>query len=367
MTLKCHICRYLLLVASVTGGLLGSSTPAAAQRPKHPLYHSDLPPGALGAMQVGAGRARSGYVQPVQIKLPEGATASIADGGGFQHESTDLRVGLTVGQPYRLRISGIPQHEAHQLYPSVELIDHLHPPDGQRDRFPIPIELTQEDLETALRGSLVVRVVYVENPQRAFPEPERGEQLTTDVLPSEDPLHVADDLGRPVAVVRLGSRTPLTGEIDAGFTFGEPPVELLASLPSQPLQNEVWEQEPAPIMMKTPLSTRGSKLVETRDAPPVRPAPVITPPVTPSESPFDEPAADVDDSDPFAGPSDLPSDNTEGTIPEDEPVDDEFGAFADTPDTNEPDATVQPEAEADIDPFDIGDEPTDDPFQDDAS
>jgi uncharacterized repeat protein (TIGR01451 family) len=210
--------------------LYGAAAPASAQRPVHHLYRSDLPPGTVGttrARQPGGGR--TGYVQPIQIIVPAGAVVSPANDGEFAVASTDLRIGLMFGQPYRLRITDIPRHEGQELYPSIEVIDRLHPPPGQKNRFPITIEITQDDLELALNGGMVVRVIYLENPNEAFPKRDEGEQRSVDVLPSEDPLHVADDYGRPMAIVRLGSRVPIDNALDASFLFGSPPVEWITA------------------------------------------------------------------------------------------------------------------------------------------
>jgi hypothetical protein len=251
MSFRHHLGRCLLpgLLASAVSGWSAAS--AWAQRPAHPLYRVDLPPGVIGATQVAASVARQGYVQPVRLQVPQGAFASIAADGGFATASTQLTAGLIVGQPYRFRITNIPRNDGQELYPSIELIDRLYPPSGQKNRFPVPIQLTQDDLETALRGNLVVRVVYVENPADAFPKAETSEQRSIDVLASEDPLHVADELGRPIAIVRVGSRVPLQGELDDAFLFGCPPVEWISEVTSaielaapvieSSVENRAWE------------------------------------------------------------------------------------------------------------------------------
>jgi hypothetical protein len=200
-------------------------TPLRAQRPVHSLYRSDMPAGTIGAAKAAERVDRQGYVQPVRITVPQGAVVALACDGGFPLATTDMRAGLLLGQPYRLKITNIPQHEERELYPSIEVIDRLHPPQGQENRFPIPIEITQDDLELALNGSLVLRVIYLENPVQAFPKQEDEHQRYLDVLPSEDPLLVADELGRPMAIVRIGSRIPLESEDHSAFLFDSPPVE----------------------------------------------------------------------------------------------------------------------------------------------
>ena len=52
-------------------------------------------------------------------------------------------------------------------------------------------------------------MIYLEDPERALPV-GKGEkdQNWFDVGPGKDPLVVADSLGRPVAIVRMGGRVP---------------------------------------------------------------------------------------------------------------------------------------------------------------
>ncbi len=196
----------------------------SAQPLVHSRYRSDLPPGEVGAQQLRRGGPLQGYVQPVEIRVPEGAAVSLACEGDFAWTATKLRAGLLVGQVYRLEVRDIPRHDQAAVYPSLELINRLYPPRGLKYRFPIPVEITQEDLERAMAGEMVVRVIYLENPERADPRGEDpGEQRFQDALPGEDPLQLADELGRPMAILRMGSRVPPRGTCDSTFLFGCPP------------------------------------------------------------------------------------------------------------------------------------------------
>lgn len=219
-------------------------------------YRSNQPPGSIGAMQVARGVAPPGYVQPVRVQVPKQDTVSIAGEGEV---ASELHAGLLVGQPYRLKVIHTARGRVMTLYPSVEIIGRLHPPEGEKNRFPIPIDITAEDLELAESGSMVVRVIYLENPQTAFPESQQRAQRYLNVLPSEDPLQVADEMGRPMAILRLGSRKPLNGDGDAAFQFGAPPVERFVpssdsfepnatvvpqpSVPSEPVPNDPFQDD----------------------------------------------------------------------------------------------------------------------------
>lgn len=188
-----------------------------------------LPPGVVGREQLVRSPDSVGYIQPVELRLPDEATVSIADGGGFSNPHLGrLNVGLMVGSVYRFKVSQIPQNFAAEVYPSVEVVGRLRPPAGLENKFPIPIQITQRDLEHALAGRLVVRAVFLEDPQKAYPEQEDGnEQRTIMALDDEDPLRLADELGRPMAILRLGSRVPDPSGLDNSFLFGSPAVVYL--------------------------------------------------------------------------------------------------------------------------------------------
>jgi hypothetical protein len=107
-------------------------------------------------------------------------------------------------------VTEIPNYTGMEIFPTVEVIDRLYPPPGLALRYPIPIELTQDELELAARGAFVTRVIYVEDPQQALPivQPAGGEQPWIEAPAGEDPLVTADLRGRPVAILRMGSRVP---------------------------------------------------------------------------------------------------------------------------------------------------------------
>ncbi|MEX2141570.1 MAG: hypothetical protein WD894_20055 [Pirellulales bacterium] len=196
------------------------------------LHAGKLPPGAIGAQQLLRGGPLPGYFQPAEIKAPEGAFVSLAVNQEFSApQTTPLKVGMLIAPVYRLRVTQIPNHLGEEVYPTIEIINRIYPPVGEEFRFPVPIELTQADLELALSGKFVTRVVYLEDPQQALPvAPVDDEQRYFEVRPSDDPLEVADRLGRPVAIIRLGGRLPDATGPDPKFLFGSPPLMVPNSL-----------------------------------------------------------------------------------------------------------------------------------------
>ena len=236
---RVRVGRELALVLVVCAA---STLPCGAQSlGVHYRYQGLEPPGAIGSWQLQRGGPLSGYFQPVEIKAPTGALVSLASEGKFcPPEKSPAVVGLLIGPVYRLRVTNIPLHSGREVYPTIEMIDRLYPPVGQARRFPIPIEFSQADLELALDGKFVTRVVYLEDPQNALPvASDPNEQRWYDAGPGSNPLEVADRLGRPVAIVRLGGRLPDDKQgPDERFLYGSPPYKVWTKKAGLPLENE---------------------------------------------------------------------------------------------------------------------------------
>jgi len=193
----------------------------------HYLHHGVMPPGAIGSLQLQRGGPLPGFFQPVEIKAPPGALISLAEGGAFaQADPAPIRAGFLIGQVYRLRVMNIPLHPGLEVFPTVEVIDRLYAPIGQEVRFPIVIDLTLEDLLIAADGKFVTRVIYLEDSRAALPvSHDRREQDWHEAPVGADPLAIADQLGRPVAILRLGGRLPDPGAgPDPKFLYGCPPL-----------------------------------------------------------------------------------------------------------------------------------------------
>lgn len=200
-----------------------------AQGPWHYQNKADMPPGVIGLRQLERGGPLPGYFQPVEVTAPAGSLVSLAVEAEFADAQKEKALaGMLIGQVYRLRVSNIKFHEGEEVYPTIEVIDRLYPPPGQAARFPIPIELTQEELEMALDGKYVLRVIYVEDPRTALPvRDEPGKQRYFEIGTGEDAMETADRLGRPVAILRMGSRVPIAGEEDPRFMYQNPPVQVI--------------------------------------------------------------------------------------------------------------------------------------------
>jgi hypothetical protein len=220
--------KWLALVIALSAG--GSVSPAQ-QPPIHYEHAGALPPGAIGSRQLERGGPLPGYFQPVEIEAPAGASVSLAVDDQFTPPApAPLKAGMLIGSVYRLRVTGIPRNEGVEVFPTIEVVNRLYPPAGQELRFPVPIELTLEDLELAMEGRFVTRIIYLEDPKLALPQSEDKEhQNWFEVGPHDDPLAIADRLGRPMAILRIGGRVPANSEQPGSeFMYHSPPLLMLS-------------------------------------------------------------------------------------------------------------------------------------------
>tara|TARA_R110002111_G_scaffold191869_1_gene258185 strand:- start:82989 stop:83729 length:741 start_codon:yes stop_codon:yes gene_type:complete len=193
----------------------------------HPL-NQRTPPGVMGQWAALSGQVQAGYIQPMQFSLPSTGTVSFFAGGPEQtiQKASPAPIGFAVGYVYRLKISGMPEFPGVELYPTIELIDRLHPPAGLAEAYPIPVSFTLEDIELALSGRLVSKVVYLERPQTAAAT-KFEKQPTISITAQKNLIAEADLLGRPMLMLRMGGRLPSTqGEDPSFFGSGAPVVEL---------------------------------------------------------------------------------------------------------------------------------------------
>jgi hypothetical protein len=251
---------------------LGAAAMLHAQQPNvHYWHHGIMPPGAIGSQQLQRGGPLPGFFQPVEIRVPAGAKVSLTIDSQFDEPAANSRkAGMLIGAVYRMRVTGIRFAEGAEVFPTVEVIDRLYAPVGQELRFPIPIDITEADMKLALAGKFVTRVIYLEDPRHALPAREVGKsQNWFEAAPGQDPLAVADGLGRPVAILRLGGRLPDQGS-DPFFFFGSPPfIPCPTEQAPAATRSAVAERSDAAVQLPTrraaAIATMSAELPQNRD------------------------------------------------------------------------------------------------------
>ena len=197
-----------VLLAGIVSGVSRQATAVS------PAGAEPRVPGAIGAQlapQPGPRpeRLHPDWVQEVELRGPAGLLVAVETPAGFTPlQRLPLRLGLVVGEAYRLRLAGLPDADDAELFPSVRVLAKLAGPPAAMRRFPIDIVIDEDDLRLAATGALVRRIVY------ASCEPE-GEPLPSgssfDVQPGDDAYAVAATLGDPVAELVIGNRLPTSG------------------------------------------------------------------------------------------------------------------------------------------------------------
>lgn len=240
---RIHYRWWMFLLAFLLGLLVQEAI--FAQSMPHRLTNGNLPPGKASEIALRSNPNFYGYVQPVKIVTPGEARVGFWTGNGYATaEQQGPMFGMTLGTVYRVKITNIPGHPGAEIFPSIELLSRLHPPEGKELEFPVPVEITLSDLELAIEGKMVTKVVYLEDPDTALPFQQIGDhQRNIDISGYEDTLNTADRLGRPMALVRLGSRQPLADDQAGAFEFFGPGIQILnpaeagqepVQLPAQP-------------------------------------------------------------------------------------------------------------------------------------
>ncbi len=222
--------RHCRLVGMLMGLMLvcGSLTDTAhaqnrADNPPYPLMDHRVPPGTWAEWVRIAGRVNGIEFQPVRVEFPsEGKVTWFV--GSRDDVKESVQVKLAVGQSYRLMLSDMPEFPGIELYPSVEVLDRLHPPAGHTDTFAMPLSFTIEELEAAIEGRMVTKVVYVEQPQLALPFELTSDIAVRTVNARANLIEEADKSGRPLALIRLGGRIPAANETQGAFFGNGAPV-----------------------------------------------------------------------------------------------------------------------------------------------
>lgn len=169
-------------------------------------------------------------LQAVRVILPEEGSVIFYSSARQKPivQKSPGQAAIAFGQTYRLELR-VPNPNIFEteipevsLYPTIELVDVLHPPAGREDEFPIPVSITQEELEMALEGRMVTKVIYLEPAKESNPLTIHQQNPTLNVAPNKNVIEEADRRGRPMLVLRMGGRKPAPDEDPSFFGTGAP-------------------------------------------------------------------------------------------------------------------------------------------------
>lgn len=209
----------------LTSLLFASASLQVQAQQRHEFVRGDMPPGMAAQVYTMSDQTLVGQTQAVQLVAPGETVIEIGDGQGVFSgaKASQMSVAMGLGFVYRFKLSNlpIPGMENRELYPSVEVLGKLNPPRGMENEFPVQVVVTRSDLNLALKGQMVTRIIYLEDPRGPLPHRHRESvQPSFDVASGQDPLRAAEKLGQPMAIFRLGSRVPLQNDSKNWFNFG---------------------------------------------------------------------------------------------------------------------------------------------------
>jgi uncharacterized repeat protein (TIGR01451 family) len=143
----------------------------------------------------------------VRFAGPAGLQVTFYQGAARPQElPAPVTVGLRPGYLYRMRLTGLPGRPGVSLAPTLQVCGTLHlSPRLRAGDYPAPVSFSDLEIEQILRGVLLTKLVYLEDPERAAPVRADG-SLELDVPPDRNLLEEVRDYGRPVLLIRVGQR-----------------------------------------------------------------------------------------------------------------------------------------------------------------
>ncbi len=191
------------------------------------------PPGAVAAVPGPAlpggfpmmGTARTSIRFLGQDGMRVAWYAPLPDGHpGFRDQlETPGRYNFLQGGIYRLRLSNIPRRGSLFLYPTLEVAVQNPKTTTFLAHSAVPVSFTDDDVEQAIAGNFVVKVIYLPDPQfQDLATAGPDEVVSTKLEPGIDPLQEAQRRGSVLAIIRLGNidlEAPNTPGMDAPNPF----------------------------------------------------------------------------------------------------------------------------------------------------
>jgi hypothetical protein len=186
------------------------------------------------------------------------------------------RYNFVQGSLYRLKLTDIPNRPGLELYPTIEVIAQNPKTTTFLAHSAIPLAFTDDDFEQVAGGNLVVKVIYLPDPQfqdLAIAGPD--EVVSTKLEPGMDPVIEAQRRGSVLLIVRLGNidlEAPNTPGMEAGNPFGGGPGGPIGAVPVRPSSPAMAMPLPRP---NTPPGLSGPA------SPPPAPSVAVPPPAAP--------------------------------------------------------------------------------------
>ncbi|MBY0230964.1 MAG: DUF11 domain-containing protein [Gemmataceae bacterium] len=158
-----------------------------------------------------------GFAPLLFVRFEGAGKATFYQGRASASFKCPVPVGMRPGYRYRVRLGDFPGRPGLVLFPSLEAHGCLLlPPRLLASSFPIPVRLSDDDLDRIEGGAMITKAFYLEHPDKAAPQATKpGEVLEADLEAKDDMLREARARGRVMVVLRVGPRAPTVDEMPA--------------------------------------------------------------------------------------------------------------------------------------------------------
>ncbi len=144
----------------------------------------------------------------VRWLAPVGTRVELLTPSGWVEETVPFQIGLQVGQTYVFRCHVTVAGEPTVVCPTIQVLRPVHvPPEVDPWEFPVTVALSDADLALVREEMLVTKVVTLERPDQAIPIAYPPDEMPEiDARVGVDPLLLAETMGMPVLIMRVGTR-----------------------------------------------------------------------------------------------------------------------------------------------------------------
>jgi len=166
-------------------------------------------PGVLSMMGNGAASAFSTQTSQIRFLGPSGMSVGWQIQGGFASDQLTVpgRYNFNQGVTYRLKLENLgPDRPGMVLYPSLQVYPSHPSTEAYLSHVPIPLQLTEEDIDQVASNNFVTKVVYLPDARHQELAIAGVETLVSTRLdPGVDPVAEASHRGTILAVLRVGN------------------------------------------------------------------------------------------------------------------------------------------------------------------
>ncbi len=190
----------------------GSGMPAGvAASSGMPVRASNAP-----VMEPGVSHPIPAPLVAVKFLVPKGVRVTAYPGTTMSRiYEAPVVMGLRPGYVYRFEFSNLPFRPGQSIFPEIEVRGTLVPRAGMKYMdYPIPLALSEADIERVLKGVVITKVVYLEDPEKALPaEVGRDAAIEMPDTTEADAIKEALANGRLMAIMRVGNLKPTAEQL----------------------------------------------------------------------------------------------------------------------------------------------------------